>query len=85
MKSKERHSLARELVQLANQSSSFSSVSIGLRDAGGTANSVEDSLSWDFEGLNIKRDKRSQGLSQHEQYVVRIKQLVHVFMYLRMV
>ena len=81
MKSQERHSLAKELMQLANQSSSFSGDSTGLRDAGGTADSVEDSLSWDFEGLNVKGDKRSQGSSQHEQIVVRIKKLVHVAMF----
>ncbi len=72
-KSEETHTLEKELIQLANQGNSFSSQpAAGLRDAGGTANGtyVENSLSWDFEGLNIKNENRPEETGR-EEFVVR--------------
>jgi hypothetical protein len=68
-KSQEKRHLEEELMQLANQNTSFSDKSGGLRYVGGTA-TVENGLSWDLEGLNIKEENKPE-TAAYEEFVVR--------------
>ena len=82
-KDHERHDLEKELFKLANQGASFSSQQpAGLRDVNGAADKprVENSVSWDFEGLDTKDENkpeyeefmvsRAPTKSIHQRYVV---------------
>lgn len=68
-KNHERHDLEKELFKLANQGASFSSQEpSGPREVKNTDGEPrpENSMSWDFEGLTVKEENKSE----HEELVV---------------